>query len=108
MALVDDLLLDGTVTQDPDNTEKVIFNVPIYIKKDAINAGGFEAFAGEYGWTPTITDQDQNVVPNPMPVYEKCRRIIWAFCTDVFKAAMFKQAEAQARAQAQAAVEAMI
>ncbi len=108
MALVDDLLLDGTVIQDPENAEKVIFNVPVYIKKAAVNAGGFEAFAGQYGWTPTVKDENGDDVANPMPVYEKCQRIVLAFVTEVFKAAMFKQAEIEAREQAEAAVEALI
>lgn len=108
MALVDDLLADGTVIQDPEDADKVIFNVPVYVKKAAVNAGGFEAFAGEYGWAPMIKDEDGNDIVNPMTVYEKCQRIIWAFVTEVFKAAMFKQAEKQAREQAQTAVEALI
>lgn len=108
MALVDDLLLDGTVIQDPDDADKVIFNVPIYIKKTAVDAGGFEAFADEYGWTPTVKDENGDDVANPMSVYEKCQRIIWGFVTEVFKAAMFKKAEKQAREQAQQAVEALI
>ena len=108
MSLADDLLADGTVTQDPDNADRVIFNVPIYIKKDAVNIGGFEAFASYYQWTPTIKDADGNETPNPMSVYEKCQRAVWGFVADVFKAAIIQKAQQDAKAAAEAQISALI
>lgn len=110
MAKVDDLLAAGTVTQDPDDADKVVFNVPLYIKKDAVNADGFEAFAGVYGWTAQIDDPENpgTLIDNPVSVYDHSIQVIWGFVRDVFRGAMMKQAEAAAKEQAQTQIDALM
>ena len=90
----------GIVIQDPERADRVVFNVPIFIPKVAVDQGGFEAFAAAYGWTPTVLDADQVEIVNPQPAYDKAVDVIWNFVRDVFKAQMLKQAEIQAREQA--------
>ena len=109
MSLVDTLIEQGIVTQDPVETDKVIFNVDVHIKKDAVNLGAFQAFAAQYGYTPQIKDPGTGLmIDNPQTVYEKCKVIVWDFVREVFRGAMMKQAEDQARAQAKAAADSLI
>lgn len=91
MSKVEDLISQGIVSQDPNKEERVIFNVPIYIPKAAIELGGFEAFAKAYGWSPD---------PSGIPAHEKCVQVIWDFVREVFRAQMLTQAQEQARQQA--------
>lgn len=108
MSKVSSLLDEGVVIQDPNNEDRVVFNVPIYIKKVAVEMGGFEAFAMQYGYTTTIKDKDGVEVINPESVHQACTKIIWDFVTDVFKASMLTQARAEAEKQAQSQIEALI
>lgn len=95
MSKVSDLIESGIVVQDPEQKDRVVFNVPIYIKKAAVELGGFEAFAGEYGYQAEIDGE-----ANPVTVHQFCTEVIWNFVRDVFKASMLAQARAQADAQA--------
>lgn len=90
MSKVDDLLLAGAVVQDPEREDRVIFNVPIYIKKSVVNADGFEMFANGNGWTP---DSEHTAIDFSVMV-------VWGFVRDQFRKAIKLIAEAQAEAQA--------
>lgn len=115
MALVDDLLANGTVTQDDIDPEKVVFNVPVKIKKLAVNAQGFELFAAGTGWTPTVnvivTDGDGNQTlveePNPLSVHAWCIDVTRNWVKETFEGIIRKQAQEQADAQAAAQVAAL-
>jgi hypothetical protein len=102
MSKSEDLIAAGIVTINPDDATEVLFNIGIHVKKAAIDADGLEAFAGMYGWTPTIpdpTDPTLPQIPNPVVVTDKCRSIIVNFVRDVFAAAISKQIDEQAQAQ---------
>lgn len=99
MSKVDDLLAAGVVINDLEKPERVIFNVPIYIPKAAIEMGGFEAFAKAYGWKGEVGE---------IPAHQKCTEIIWNFVRDVFKAQMINQAQEQAREAAQIQVQQLL
>lgn len=103
MSKVSELLESGVVVQDPEQEDRVIFNVPIYIKKAAVDLGGFEAFASQYNYQAEIDGE-----PNPISVHDFCTQIIWDFVRDVFKASMLTQARAQAEDQANAQIEALL
>lgn len=108
MSKIDELLKDGTVIQDPENEDRVIFNVPIYIKKVAVDMGGFEAFAGAYGYTAKIKNEAGEEIDNPDTVHVACIKVIWNFVKEVFKASMLNQARAQAEDQAKAQIETLV
>lgn len=110
MSKVDDLLLEGMVTQDPDDADKVIFNVPLRISKAAVNANAFELFAGEYGWTATIADPENpegDSIANPESAIAKGVSVIRGFASEVLRAALFKDAEKTAKATATATYDAL-
>lgn len=107
MSLVDELLADGTVTQDPDFEDRVVFPVNLYIKKKAVDAGGFQMFASEFGYEKTIATEDAegNPLPpieNPVSIYEFCKDQARKYVTDVFRSAVIKKANIDAKAQADA------
>lgn len=85
MSKVTDLLNAGVVTQDPESEKRVIFNVPLYLPKIAIEGGAFELFASAYGWEE-----------GDMPAHEKCIEIIWQFVNDIFDEEFLKQKQKQA------------
>ena len=107
MSKSDELLNEGVVTQDPEREERVVFNVPIYIPKIAVDNGGFEAFASAYDQTPTILEKEVEVA-NPESAQEKAVKVVWGFVGEVFRGQMLKQAEATAREQAKAQLDAML
>lgn len=104
MALVDDLIADGTVIQDQDDVDKVVFTVDVHIKKSAINAGAFLIFAKQYGYTEKVKEKnDEGVeveIDNPMDVYTKCRKVVLGFISDVFQAAIINKASSDSKVQA--------
>ena len=95
---VDKLLEDKIVEQDKEKSGRVVFNVPIYLPKGAVEAGGFEEFAGMFGWTPEsgISAQD------------KCTEVIWDYVRSVFKSAIILKAEKTAREQATQLAESLL
>lgn len=105
MSLVDDLIADGTVIQDPENADKVIFNIAVHIKKSAVNAGGFSLFAKQYGYTEKVIEKNEEGVEveidNPMDVYTKCRKVVFGFIAEVFQAAIINKASADSKVQAE-------
>lgn len=103
MVTAQQLIDDGIVTENPDDTNEVIFNIPIRVKKTAIDAGGLETFAGVYGWTPEIDGQ-----PNPEIVTAKCKSIILAFVRNVFTTGITQQVNAQANVQKEALLEQLL
>lgn len=108
MSKVDDLLLDGTVVQDTEDATKVIFNVPLRIPKDVVNANGFELFAKQYGWTEQAKDEMGNDIGvNPVSAHDFGVSVIRSFTWEVLTAALVNQAEAQAKAAALAQVDAL-
>lgn len=102
MSIVNQLLTDGIVIQDPIDEDRVIFTVTLHIKKDAIRAGGFNAFAAEFGYEPTLEDEGGASYPNPVSIYEFCKTVVRKYVTDVFRSAMLKKASHDARAEAEA------
>ena len=58
---------------------------------------GFELFAAKYGWTPTITNEQDEVIANPQKPWEKCNEVIWDFIREVFKSEMIARAMQQAK-----------
>ena len=72
---VDELLVNGTLMQDPDNTDKVIYNVPVYMPKGSVDAGGFQLFASHFGWQPDAPDATPDEIA-ANSVYRACDRII--------------------------------
>lgn len=107
MTIVDDLLANGTVIPDPLSEEKVIFNVPIKIKKVAVNSNGFEIFATGLGWTPTVTI-DGEEQPNPLSVHAYCIEATRNWVQSEFEGIIRRMAKEQAEAQASAQVAALI
>lgn len=105
MSKCDDLLKDGIVTQDPDNEDRVVFTVPFYLKKVAVDADGFEAFASQYGWNPIVMTLDGTEIPNPQTAPQKVVAVLYDFARQVFESSIIKNAEAQARAQAQVLID---
>lgn len=108
MSKTQDLLAANIITQATAPDTRYVFNVPIFIKEEAIEAGGFELFAGQYGWTPTGKDENGNDIANPQTATDKCTEVIWEFVREVFKGAMIKQAQEQARVQAEAQIEGLM
>jgi hypothetical protein len=104
MSVVDQLLKNGVIEQDPENEDKIIYKVPIHIKKDAVEIGGFQAFAISRGWTPTIPNDNGEQVENPISVFEACNSIVWDFVKGIFKEVMLAQLRAKAEQDAQAQV----
>ena len=102
MSLVEQLLSDGIVTQDPIEEDRVIFTVTLHIKKAAIDAGGFQAFGSEFGYESMITPEEGEPIANPVSIYEFCKTVVRKYVTDVFRSAMLKKASHDARAQAEA------
>jgi len=90
MSKVEEMLSAGTLIQDPDREDRVIFNAPIYIKKSVVNADGFELFAGANGWT----------AESEHTAHEYCIMLVWEFVRDKFRSAITELAQQQASAQA--------
>lgn len=105
MAIVDDLLAANVVIQDPDNPDRVIFNVPLFIPKTVIDNNGFALFAKAYGWTETIKNEDNEDVPNTVKDYEKGIQIIQGFAWEVLEAQLIRQAQEQATVAVKTQVE---
>lgn len=97
MSKSSDLMQLGIVTQDLEREDRIVYNVPIYIQKAVIDNDGFELFAAKYGWTPTITNEQGEVVANPQKPWEKCNEVIWDFIREVFKSEMIARAMQQAK-----------
>jgi hypothetical protein len=103
MSIVAELLEAGVVSVDPDDESRVIFNVSLHIKKAAIEAGGFQAFGAEFGYEPILHDDEMNPVgPNPVSLYEFCKTQVRAYVTSVFRSAILKKANLEAKSQAEA------
>lgn len=104
MALVDDLLANGTVSQDTNDSNKVIFSIPIHVQKTVVNLDGFKTFAKQYGWTETVKNENGEDVSNPISQYEKSIRIVREYVREVFLSALVNKAmkDAQVAAIAQA------
>ena len=81
-----------------DGTHTV--NVPIIIPNAALDVGGIELFAGAYGWTAKILDEQGNEIDNPESSLDKSITVVKAFLSEVFKAEYIKFKEKQARQQA--------
>lgn len=82
---VQELIDNEILVQDPDNEDRVIFNVPLYIKKEVVEAGGFFLFAQEY-----------NKGQNPEAVFDDCIEIVWDFVRETFRNAMLRRARIEA------------
>lgn len=95
--ILEDLLANGVVTEEPGNENRVIFNVPLLIPKDVINNNGLELFAKAYGWTETIMTQGLGTEePNPVKDYEFGIEVIRKFAWEVLEAQLITQAQKQA------------
>jgi len=81
-----------------DGTHTV--NVPIIIPNAALDVGGIELFAGAYGWTAKILDEQGNEIDNPESALDKSIAVVKAFLSEVFKAEYIKFKENEAREQA--------
>jgi hypothetical protein len=104
---VDDLLLDGTVTQDPENPDKVIFNVPVYILKSAVNAGGFEMFAGSMGWQPDAAGATpEDIAANN--IFKRCRAEVGRWITGVIGTAVTRRIQEAGRVQIEQTLAALL
>lgn len=108
MSVVDELLKSGIIEQDPNSEEKIIYKVPIHIKKNAVELGGFHAFAMSRGWTPTIPNDNGEPVENPISVFEACNSIVWDYVKGIFKEVMLTQLRVKAEEEAQAQVKELI
>tara|TARA_R110002126_G_scaffold1871_8_gene11069 strand:- start:4008 stop:4349 length:342 start_codon:yes stop_codon:yes gene_type:complete len=78
-------IIDNNIaTQDPDNINNIIFNVPIIISKEAVNLGAFELVASDNGWRSTTDTIDESgnmiTVDNPLNLYNGCIKIIQDIC----------------------------
>ena len=100
--ILENLLDDGVVTQDPDNEGRVVFNVPLLIPKDVINNNGLTLFAKAYGWTETVND-----APNPVKDYEHGIEVIRKFAWEVLEAQLIQQAQKQAADTVKQQIEAL-
>ena len=89
MSKVQDLMTAGILIQDPESEKRVIFNVPLYLPKIAIEGGAFELFASAYGWEH-----------GEKPAHEKCIDIIWQFVSDIFDEEFLKEKQKLALEQA--------
>lgn len=95
MGVVDDLIENNIVIEDPESEKRVIFNVPLYLPKIVVENGGFEMFASAFGWEAVINGET-----NPQPAYEKAVEIIWEFVNNVFDEEYIKLKQKQAAHQA--------
>lgn len=104
---MEELLKQGILVQDPEDEGKVIYHVPIHIKKEVILAGGFEAFASSSGWTKLI-EKDGELIPNPVSSFEACNKIVWDFIKGIFKEIMLTKMREQAEKDVQAKVKELL
>lgn len=102
MSLVDQLISEGVIVQDSEDSDRIVFTVTMHIKKAAIEAGGFQAFGAEFGYEAMITPEEGEAYPNPVTLYEFCKTVVRRYVTEVFRSAIIKKANGEARAQAEA------
>ena len=62
------LLEQKLITEDPESPGNFILNVPLYITGASITNGGFELFAGAYGWRPTPLDATNEEIDANSPI----------------------------------------
>lgn len=103
---VADLLASGKVIQDPDNADQVIYSVPLYLPKSAIDAGGFEMFATGFGWLPdTVDATPEQIAANDL--FLKCNKEIGNYVRSTVNTGIDNQIDQEAFKQKQAAKLAM-
>lgn len=104
---MEELLKQGILVQDPEDEGKVIYNLPIHIKKEVVLAGGFEAFASTSGWTPQV-EQDGVMIANPVSSFHACNKIVWDYVKGIFKEIMLAKMREQAEQEVQAKVKELL
>lgn len=99
MTTAQQLINDGLAIENPNDSEEVIINIPIRVKKELIDLGGLEQFAGVYGWTPTVNDENGVEITNPVTVTDSCKQVIINFTRDVFDGVISRMIDEEADQQ---------
>lgn len=97
----DTLLEQKLISEDPDAPGDFIFNVPLHITRAAILSGGFEMFAGAYGWESDPKNPEDTAV-------EASKRFIGKFVVDVVAGEVRKAMTAAANVQIEATINTLI
>lgn len=97
MSKVQALTQEGLLQQDATDSERVVYNVPIRIKKTAIEAGALELFAKAHGWTEKILDDNEQEIDNPEKAHERCNQVVKDFVSQTFQSVMQIAAVKQAQ-----------
>lgn len=107
MSKAAELIAAGVLTQDPTREDRVVWNVPFLIRKEIIDGGGIEAFAAAFGWSEFVSG-NAGAEPNPIAAHEAAVTIVHDFVREQFRVILIRQAEEQARQQAQRTAEQLL
>ena len=83
-------------------------SLEVEVSQEAFDAGCVEMFAGAYGWTPTIKDEDQEEIINPVSSMDFSKEQIKKYVREVITAEYLKLRIAIVSEQARAEITAII
>jgi len=83
-------------------------SLEVEVSQEAFDAGCVEMFAGAYGWTPTIKDEDQEEIINPVSSMDFSKEQIKKYVREVVTAEYLKGKLAIATEQAKAEIGAIV
>ena len=81
-----------------DGTHTVL--IPIIVPNSALQVGGLELFAKQYGWTEKVKQDDGIEIENPRPALDVAVEAVQSFVANIFKSAYIDAKEKEVRSKA--------